>query len=98
MGVKILTIEEAKKMAELAEKYSEYFAGLIGLAVKPYLCDNSGANIERGETCCACVILPYKGHPAELYQVKSLKNYLGAHYWKLLITPNDFKQDFTAKY
>ena len=62
MSIRIVTVEEAKKMKELCDKYDEYCEYIIGKAKIPYVCDNTNEEIKQGAECAVVLVLPSKKH------------------------------------
>jgi hypothetical protein len=47
-------------MKENAEKYGEYCHGLVGKALRSFMCDAQGETIEKGTECVAADLFPTK--------------------------------------
>ena len=76
MGIKILTIKEAKETKKICKQYNECFEMVTGKAKENYRCDNSNEVIPQGEVCAVVLVLPNKNHPNYEHQKSMLKDYI----------------------
>lgn len=76
MSLKILTVEEAKKTQEIADKYGEFCVYKVGKAKQAFICDHSGTRIPLHGECAAVVILPSKDHPNAQHQCDMMDEYI----------------------
>lgn len=76
MSVRILTIEEAKKVEQLAKKFNEYFRGVVGKAKQDFVCDNSNDVIPKGSYCVHTVLLDSYDHPNRELQESSVSDFI----------------------
>jgi len=76
MGIKIVTVAEAVKTAQLCEQYQEAYAEVKGFANADYICDNSGVPIPKDTECVAILVLPTVKHHNYSHQLNMLKNYV----------------------
>lgn len=76
MSIKILTLEEAEETKKACERYGEAYEEKVGRAPCKYICDNSGAPIEKGDMCAAVLILPNRNHHNYEHQLQMLGQYV----------------------
>lgn len=76
MSIKIVTVEKAKEIKKLCEKYDEHFEEVIGKAKRDYICDSSGVAIPKDTECSAILVLTTKHHPNYQHQKEMLKEFI----------------------
>lgn len=76
MSIKIVTVEKAKEIKKLCEKYGEHFQEIIGKAKQDYICDSSNVAIPKDTKCSVILVLTTKHHTNYQHQKEMLKDFI----------------------
>ena len=74
MAIKILTVEQAKKTKDLAQKFGELYAELKGKALSDLICDFSGQEIKQGSECV--VVALCNEHQQDIFEENKQRLYM----------------------